>query len=212
MWLLSMCPDVQGIYSTFHHEKKICLSPLLSSNPNSLTPLTPLSPNPQPFLLFSELLFITVWRLKEILLWGVRLARGDTGVATWIAWGERGANDGKTGLASGLWYLLDVIDGEQRGRRREGKKKGRRGSPILTYTWILFYCLKEMTFQYSFHWSMGCLVALQTAFAIVYWCVWVFVCHGNDTKIKLKQSWIKVDQIKWVLFFVNSISNFSRLI
>lgn len=47
--------------------------------------------------------------------------REETGVATWIAWGECGANDGRTGLVSGLWYLLDVIDGEQRGRRRGGK-------------------------------------------------------------------------------------------
>lgn len=47
--------------------------------------------------------------------------REETGVATRIAWGERGANDGRTGLVSGLWYLLDVIDGEQRGRMGGGE-------------------------------------------------------------------------------------------
>lgn len=50
--------------------------------------------------------------------YGVSGWREETGVATRIAWGERGANDGRTGLVSGLWYLLDVIDGEQRGKRR----------------------------------------------------------------------------------------------
>lgn len=49
--------------------------------------------------------------------------REETGVATWIAWRERGANDVGTGLVSGLWYLLDVIDGEQRGRRRGAKEE-----------------------------------------------------------------------------------------
>jgi len=44
--------------------------------------------------------------------------REETGVATRIAWGERGANDGRTGLVSGLWYPLDVIDGERRENRR----------------------------------------------------------------------------------------------
>lgn len=32
--------------------------------------------------------------------------RQETGVATRIVWGRRGANDGRTGLVSGLWYLL----------------------------------------------------------------------------------------------------------
>lgn len=50
--------------------------------------------------------------------YGVSGWREETGVATRIAWGERGANDGRTGLVSGLWYLLDVIDGERRGKRR----------------------------------------------------------------------------------------------
>lgn len=49
--------------------------------------------------------------------------REETGVATRIAWGERGANDGRTGLVSGLWYLLDVIDGE-RARERERVEMG----------------------------------------------------------------------------------------
>lgn len=66
--------------------------------------------------------------------------REETGVATRIAWGERGANDGRTGLASGLWYLLDVIDGEQRGRRR------RAGTSFSACTCILLYCLQEMTY------------------------------------------------------------------
>lgn len=37
---------------------------------------------PPPSLLFYALLFITVWRLKEILLWGVGLERGDRGSHT----------------------------------------------------------------------------------------------------------------------------------
>lgn len=64
----------------------------------------------------------------------------ETGVATRIAWGERGANDGRTGLVSGLWYLLDVIDGEWREKRRR-----RAESPFFACTCILFYCFEEMT-------------------------------------------------------------------
>lgn len=56
--------------------------------------------------------------------------REETGVATRIAWGERRANDGRTGLVSGLWYPLDVIDGEP--RKQEGdERKGRQGVPSL---------------------------------------------------------------------------------
>lgn len=66
--------------------------------------------------------------------------REETGVATRIAWGERGANDGRTGLVSGLCYLLDVIDGEQRGKRR------RAGSSFSACTCILLYCLQEITY------------------------------------------------------------------
>lgn len=48
--------------------------------------------------------------------------REETGVATRIALGERRANDGRTGLVSGLWYPLDVIDGEPRENRRGARR------------------------------------------------------------------------------------------
>lgn len=57
--------------------------------------------------------------------------REETGVATWIAWGECGANDERTGLVSGLWHLLDVIDGEWRGRRRSGGRGEESGKSFL---------------------------------------------------------------------------------
>lgn len=75
--------------------------------------------------------------MKEILLWGVGLERED-GVATRIAWGERGANDGRTGLVSGLWYPLHVIDGDQRENRR-GKEGGGGGQEVLPLPVHVFY-------------------------------------------------------------------------
>lgn len=64
--------------------------------------------------------------------------REKTGVATRIAWGERGANDGRTGLVSGLWYALHVIDGDQRENRR-GKEGGGGGQEVLPLPVHVFY-------------------------------------------------------------------------
>lgn len=67
--------------------------------------------------------------------------REETGVATRIAWGERGANDGRTGLVSGLWYPLHVIDGDQRetgGERRE-EEEGRKSFLCLYMYFILLF-------------------------------------------------------------------------
>lgn len=64
--------------------------------------------------------------------------REETGVATWIAWGERRANDGRTGLVSGLWYPLDVIDGDQR-ENRSGEEGGGGGQGVLPLPVHVFY-------------------------------------------------------------------------
>jgi len=67
--------------------------------------------------------------------------REETGVATRIAWGERGANDGRTGLVSGLWYLLDVIDGEREWRRRRERRR-RDPSPCQHMYFIVLFLWK----------------------------------------------------------------------
>lgn len=78
--------------------------------------------------------------------------REETGVATRIAWGERGANDGRTGLVSGLWYLLDVIDGERRGGRRSGEREGAGSPPPLSVcSGVLFHCFKKRTWRHFCH-------------------------------------------------------------
>lgn len=50
--------------------------------------------------------------------------REETEVATWIAQGKCEANDRRTGLVSGLWYPLDVIDGKQRETGGEEREEG----------------------------------------------------------------------------------------
>lgn len=61
--------------------------------------------------------------------------REETGVATRIAWRERRANDGRTGLVSGLWYLLDVIDGER--REEEEEEEGQLPLPAHGFCFIV---------------------------------------------------------------------------
>lgn len=61
--------------------------------------------------------------------------REETEVATWIAQGECGANDRRTGLVSGLCYPLDVIDGKQGetgGEERE-EEEGRESFSVPGY-------------------------------------------------------------------------------
>lgn len=100
--------------------------------PNSLTPSL-LSHHP----FCSMHSYLSQYEGWKRYYYGVPGWREETGVATWIAWGERRANDGGTGLVSGLCYLLEVIDGECRGKRRRRR--------WCACTCILYYCFEKRT-------------------------------------------------------------------
>lgn len=63
--------------------------------------------------------------------------RQETGVATRIARGKRGANDGRTGLVSGLWYLLRCdrwrVQRKEEEEEEEAEEEGR----------LFFFCLQR---------------------------------------------------------------------
>lgn len=73
--------------------------------------------------------------------------REETGVATRIAWGERRANDRRTGLVSGLWYPLDVIDGEPRENRRG--TRGKEGSLLCLSVYLILFFIRRHSVTFA---------------------------------------------------------------